>query len=109
MPLQPAAESPCDSCWRLASYAGLLGWLAGALFIPTLALALGVWTNSSRPLEGLFTGLWYIGPLNHIPGADFTGAANGPHTILYAGFYLALTIALFLAAILGRGRQFRSA
>lgn len=53
------------------NYSGLLGWFAGALFIPTLALALGVWTKSSRPFEGLFTGVWYIGPLN-------TASRSGP-------------------------------
>ena len=32
--------------WR-----GLLAWLTGALFIPTLALALGVWSGSSKLFE----------------------------------------------------------
>ena len=68
------------------NYAGLLGWCAGALFIPTLALVLGVWTASCRPFEGVFTGLWYMGPLNRIPGFDFTGGANGPITVKYACF-----------------------
>ncbi len=39
-----------------------LAWTAGALWIPSLALALGVWTGSSRAFEGLYTVLWYIGP-----------------------------------------------
>jgi hypothetical protein len=88
-----------------ANYSGLFGWFAGALFIPTLALALGIWTKSSRPFEGLFTGLWYIGPLNGVPGLDFTGGASGRHAIEYGCIYLALTAAFLAIAFFGRGRQ----
>jgi len=90
------------------NYSGLFAWLAGALFIPTLALALGVWTKSSRPFEGLFTALWYTGPLNRVPGLDFTGSANGQHTAEYACIYSLLTAALLTAALFGRKRQIRS-
>jgi hypothetical protein len=89
------------------NYSGFLGWFAGALFIPTLALALGVWTGSSRPFEGLFTALWYIGPLNRVPGFDFTGCANGPHTVKDACLYLVLTAALLISALFGRRQQLR--
>jgi hypothetical protein len=91
------------------NYAGFLGWSAGALFIPTLALALGVWTASSRPFEALFTSLWYVGPLNRVPGFDFTGGANGPHTVKYACLYLVLTSALLASALFGRRWQLRCA
>jgi hypothetical protein len=90
-----------------ANYPGLLGWFAGALFIPSLALALGVVTKSSRPFEGVFTGLWYAGPLNRIPGLDFTGGANGRHTLEYGCVYLALAAVLLAVAFWGRGRQLR--
>ena len=91
------------------SYPGLLAWVAGALFIPALALSLGIWTESSRAFEGIFTGLWYIGPLNRVPGFDFTGAANGARTTEYAVIYLALTAAFLTTALLGRRRQLRHA
>jgi hypothetical protein len=90
-----------------ANYPALLGWFAGAVFIPSLALALGILTKSSRPFEGVFTGLWYAGPLNRVPGLDFTGGANGRHTIEYGWVYLALTAVLLAAAFWGRGRQLR--
>jgi len=84
-----------------------LGWLAGALFIPSLALALGVWAKSSRPFEGLFTALWYSGPLNRVPGLDFTGGANGRHTVQYACVYALLAAGLLTAAFWRRGWQLR--
>jgi ABC-type multidrug transport system permease subunit len=85
--------------------AGIVAWGAGAVFIPTLALALGVWTRSSRAFEALFTILWYTGPLNRIRGLDFTGFANGARTMQYAALYLLLAMALFGVALLGRKRQ----
>jgi hypothetical protein len=90
-----------------ADYPGVLGWFAGALFIPSLALALGVWAKSSRPFEGLFTALWYSGPLNRVPGLDFTGGANGTHTIEYACVYIILAAGLLAAAFWRRRWQLR--
>jgi hypothetical protein len=89
--------------------AGLLAWIAAAVFIPALALALGVWSGTGKVFEGLYTALWYIGPMNRVPGLDFTGAANGPRTAHYAIVYLALAAALLIAAFLGRRRQLRAA
>jgi hypothetical protein len=88
--------------------AGAIAWVAGAVFIPTLALALGVWTRSSRAFEALFTVLWYTGPLNRIRGLDFTGAANGAQTMQYAALYLLLVTFLFGVALIGRKRQVRA-
>jgi hypothetical protein len=86
----------------------LMAWLAGALFLPSFALALGIWSRSSKPYEGLLTALWYIGPMNRTPGLDFTGAANGPLTLHYSVIYLALSAALLTLAFFGRARQLRS-
>ncbi|HTD60888.1 MAG TPA: hypothetical protein VK679_09565 [Gemmatimonadaceae bacterium] len=79
-----------------------VAWLAGALFLPSLALALGVVSGTSKTYEGLLTVLWYIGPLQHVPGFDFTGAADGPLTLYYAGVYFALSGALLFVAFLVR-------
>jgi hypothetical protein len=84
---------------------GLLAWLAGALFLPSLALFLGIFSGTSKPFEGLLTAIWYVGPMNHTPGLDFTGAASGPHAISYAIIYLVLTAALLVSALVIRSRQ----
>ena len=80
-------------------WGGLGGWLAGALFVPTLALALGVWSGSSKPFEGLYTLWWYAGPMNHTAGLDFIGMARLP---LSTPFYLFTTLALLMVAYFGR-------
>jgi hypothetical protein len=89
--------------------AGLFAWAAGVLFIPSLALALGVWSGTSKLFEGLYTALWYVGPLNRAPGFDFTGGANGPEAGRFAFLYLGVAAILVAAALFRRARQLRGA
>ena len=78
---------------------GVLAWFAGALFVPSLALALGVLSGTSKPFEAIYTVWWYLGPLNHAPGFDFIGsAAAGSRPVLY----LIFTAILLAAAYSGR-------
>jgi hypothetical protein len=88
--------------------AGLIAWLAGALFLPSLAIASGIVSGTGKVFEALLTVLWYIGPMNRTPGFDFTGAASGPFTIRYAVIYLLISAALLASAFFTRARQLRS-
>lgn len=92
----------------LQGASAFLPWLAGAAFLPSLALALGVWSGTSKPFEGILTAMWYIGPMNHVSGIDFTGSSNGPLTMHYVGVYLASAAVLLVAAAALRARQIRS-
>jgi len=83
----------------------LLPWIAGAALLPSMALALGVWSGSSKPFEAIFTAMWYIGPINRVSGIDYTGSSNGAHTMHYVVVYLAISVALVAAATAVRSRQ----
>ena len=83
---------------------GLVAFLSAALFIPSLALALGVWSHSSKPFEIVYVTLWYLGPLNKVPGLDFIGANSAG----YPEFYFPLSLALLAFAFFGRARQLRN-
>ena len=85
-----------------------IGWLAGAAFLPSMAMVLGVWSGSGKAFEAILTVLWYIGPMNHTPGIDYTGASNGPLVIRYAIIYLLLSAGFLVMAFLARARQLRS-
>jgi hypothetical protein len=77
------------------------GWLAGAIFIPSFALALGAWTGSSKACEAIYIVWWYVGPAHQMPGLDFMGttpASSSPATY-------ALAAALLLTAAYWRRRQ----
>ena len=84
---------------------GLSAWTVGAFFIPTMALALGVWSGSSKLFEVLYLFLWYLGPANRVGQIDFMGAMGPllpPRTPV---FFLAVTAALAVFAVAGRKRQ----
>jgi hypothetical protein len=87
---------------------GLAAWLVGALFIPSFALSLGVWSGSSKLFEVLYTILWYIGPLHSIPQFDFMGSTPITKTAQYSSIYLLLSCALAFAALIGRKRQLQT-
>lgn len=82
-------------------------WLASALFIPALALTLGVWSGHNRIFEIVYLSLWYVGPLNGVTAVDFLGAASPNLPITQPLTLLAVTIALLGFAIVGRRRQLK--
>jgi hypothetical protein len=88
-----------------ANWPGLFAWLIGALFVPTSALALGVWSGSAKPFEILCTLLWYLGPMHALPALDYAASAPATPSTHYPLFYLALTAVFAVAALLGRKRQ----
>jgi cytochrome b subunit of formate dehydrogenase len=89
--------------WR-----GLLAWLIGALFIPTLALTFGVWSGSSKLFEIVYTLLWYVGPMHATLQLDFMGSAPGTEATRVPSFYFACAAAMAAIAILGRKRQLQT-
>ncbi len=88
--------------------AALLPWILSALFIPTLALALGTWSRSSKLFEVVYPILWYLGPLNRENGLvilDYLGIhAQAPVNTIPLVFTAGICVLLVLA-IIGRRRQ----
>ena len=84
--------------------AGLLALLSGALFIPSLALASGVWSGTSKLFEILYMLIWYLGPLNKLMALDYIGShGNGRPE-----FFIPVSIVLIVFAFIGRTRQIRT-
>jgi hypothetical protein len=82
---------------------GMLAVLSGALFIPSLALALGVWSGSGKAFEVIYALWWYLGPIERLTPLDFIGSTgHGPWQAYLVGAGI-----LFLLAALGRMRQLR--
>jgi hypothetical protein len=85
--------------WR-----GMAGWLAGALFIPSLALALGSTSGTGKAFEAIYTVWWYVGPAHQVPGLDFmalTPASNTP--ALYVILAVSLVVLSYWARRLRMG------
>jgi len=85
----------------------LAGWLVGAMFIPALALAFGVWSGSSKLFEGLYTAWWYAGPAQPTAALDYMGASPDLSAHIPAA-YLVATLVLLGVAAAGRRRQIRN-
>jgi ABC-type transport system involved in multi-copper enzyme maturation permease subunit len=82
-----------------------VGQILVATPLSKLSYAFGKFLSN---LAVLTTMLVVIGPMNHTPGLDFTGAANGPLVIHYAFVYAAMGAALLVFAFFTRARQLRS-
>jgi hypothetical protein len=77
----------------------------GAIFIPSLALFLGVWTGSHKVFEFLYTLLWYIGPMNGVISLDFMGVVpDSVETGVWLR-YLGGAVVLVMLAFMGRKIQ----
>jgi hypothetical protein len=85
----------------------MAAWLVGALFIPTLALALGVWTGSGKAFEAVYALLWYVGPVSQLPALNFMGTSDKSILAGVPCYFLAVTVILMGLAVLGRMRQLR--
>ena len=92
-----AVHLAADGDWLALS-----GVLAGALFIPSLALVSGVWSGGSRFFEALYSIWWYVGPVNRVAALDFTGTSSVEGT---AAIYLLLAAACLSLGFIGRLRQ----
>jgi hypothetical protein len=79
--------------------AGQLAWMACCLFVPSMALALGIWSGTSKLFEAVYTVWWYVGPAHHTPGLDFLGTSAESARPLP---YFLMAAGLVVAAYLGR-------
>ncbi|CAG0995055.1 hypothetical protein ANRL3_03062 [Anaerolineae bacterium] len=76
------------------------GWLTGAVFIPSLALALGILTGSGKAFEVLYVAWMYM-LAQKAPPLDFIGLTPDSPWYIYAP----VALALLVVAALARQRQ----
>ncbi|ELZ07465.1 ABC-2 transporter permease [Natrialba aegyptia] len=55
---------------------GVVVFVGAVLFVPSVAQALGLWSQTRRVFELGYLVLWYAGPLNGIVPLDFAGATT---------------------------------
>jgi hypothetical protein len=85
----------------------LLAVCIGALFVPTLALAMGCWSGGSKLFEGLYIFVWYLSAVHGIPYLDFMGRVPVALEWGLPWVYAGLTALLIGAAVVGRQRQIK--
>lgn len=82
--------------------ASLLAWAVGVLFIPALAVALGVWSGNSRAFEVVYLLLWYVGPMNQFAALDYAGVTAEGLAMGMPVVYAGITVVLLVAACMVR-------
>lgn len=92
----------------MGNWANVFALTAGIVFIPTLALMLGIWSGGSRLFEVLYMLIWYLGPINHMPMLDFTGMSSAALTLHMPMVYMMSTLVLGVTAVVGRWRQLQN-
>ncbi|MFD4658514.1 hypothetical protein ACFWP2_23115 [Kitasatospora sp. NPDC058444] len=81
--------------------AGTASWVGGALFVPSLAMALGVVSRSHRLFQAVYLPLWWV-LVNNVAALDFMGAVRvngspaGPGPLLVGAVSAALLAGVFL-------------
>jgi hypothetical protein len=79
----------------------------GIVFVPALALALGVWTNSGRLFEMIYFLIWLLGVYSggRFWPLDFLGRGGKSAAIGVPWYYLVFTLFLLVIAVTGRRKQ----
>ena len=83
----------------------LFAWLVGAAFIPSLALALGAWSRSSKLFEVVYILLWYVGPMNGMAALDYMGTTDAAIALGTPLYFLAASLVLMVLAFAGWKRM----
>ena len=84
--------------------AGMLALVVGALFVPALALATGVWSGGGKVFQVVYLLLWYVGVLQGLRWLDFAGVTV-ENAAVAAPVYLSATLVLLALSALGRQQQ----
>lgn len=85
-------------------YAHLIALFVGALFIPAMALALGVWSGTNRLFEIVYLLWWYLA-FDGLPAIDFMGLTDEAILRGNPQIFSILVIGLLLIAVYGRKRK----
>ena len=99
----------------------IMSVVVAATFIPSAALALGIWSGGSKLFEVVYLLLWTLGPMNQMMAAfgfplvadqfvafDYIGSSDAAISEGMPLSYAVLTILLLVLALIGRKRQLRA-
>jgi hypothetical protein len=91
----------------VGNWSYLVALLVGALFAPSLALALGTLSGSKKLFEVTYLIVWYLGSIDRIEPLDFLGTTDGAIYGEKLAVYVLFSVATFTIAVLARRRPER--
>lgn len=83
----------------------LVGWAVSVMFVPSLALTLGVWANGKKLFEMVYFIIWYLGVFKSVNALNFTCSTEKAVRAGLPVYFFGITILLILFAFIGRIRQ----
>jgi hypothetical protein len=87
------------------SLLSLAALIIGAVFVPTLALAMGSLSGTNKLFEAVYLFFWYLVAIQNIPYLDFMGRSPEMIGIGVPWVYGGVAVVLFGMALLGRRHQ----
>ena len=88
-------------------WTNLPAMLIGAMFVPSLALVMGIWSGGSKLFEGSYLFVWYLASVVGVPPLDFMGRLSISFKSGLFWLYGGLTLLLIGIAVIGRSRQIK--
>ena len=90
-------EHACRVITLTLNLAHAAGVPPAELFIPSIALTLGVWGNNSKAFEVFYVTMWYIGPMIYVYAMDNIGTKGHGNIKFFIPFSFALIVGTFAA------------
>ena len=87
------------------AWVSLAALSVGAVFVPTLALAMGCWSGTNKLFEAVYLFFWYLVAIQNIPYLDFMGRSPEMIGMGIPWIYGGVAVVLFGLALLGRRHQ----
>ena len=88
-------------------WTNLLPLLIGAMFIPSLALTMGIWSGGSKLFEGSYLFTWYLASVVGVQPLDFMGRLPSSLNSNLPMWYGGLTLLLIMTAVFGRSQRIK--
>ncbi|UCE25405.1 MAG: ABC-2 transporter permease [Candidatus Zixiibacteriota bacterium] len=79
--------------------------MVAALFVPTAALAMGVWSGSKKLFEVVYLIAWYDGSIDKLTALDLLGTTSASVSVDRLVVFGLLSVVLLMAAFSGRRMQ----
>ena len=87
------------------AWGSLAALIIGAVFVPTLALAMGALSGTNKLFEAVYLFFWYLVAIQNIPYLDFMGRYPEMIRMGIPWIYGGVVVVLFGMALLGRRHQ----
>lgn len=89
----------------IGDWSSCIAVIIGALFVPSLAIALGCWCGTSKLFQAIYLFVWYLAAVQGVVFIDFMGHFPQTVNLGIPWLFAIVAIGLLVVAAFGRQRQ----